>query len=34
MSVDIFIVGLAALIVIAILILALTDADRGDEDSR
>ncbi len=34
MTIDIFIVGLAALIVIAILILALTDAKEEDRNSR
>lgn len=34
MTIDIFIVGLAALIVIAILILALTDATGEDRNSR
>ncbi len=34
MTIDIFIVGLAALIVIAILILALTDSKGEDRNSR
>lgn len=34
MTTDIFIVGLAALIVIAVLILALTDVKEDDRNSR